>query len=191
MGSQDEQHQSDGRGERDEGDNLQLKQLNLFDLFPSFEEQIGNVAAADASMVIASDAAFSMSERQIDDILLTGGGNENSKMRIYSKFASGLSSERMCDFLKQEYGRVGKGFDFDGNLVSALFDEEGLRLGQGTSALDNTFRTLSWEEIESRLRKLVDNGDYIKDSEALLTYDYEAQRISEGIWYPYRDGVGE
>ena len=97
MGGSDEQHQELSGGDSFIGADLQLnppeeelKQLNLFDLFPSFEEQMGNMIAAEASVKHEKPAAFSLSDNQINEILRTGGGMEDSRKRIYAKYQEPL-----------------------------------------------------------------------------------------------------
>lgn len=66
LGSKDEQYSESGRGNSESRDNLQLIEDNSqepvftqLSLFPSFEEQVGTVAAAEASMKFTMPAAFS------------------------------------------------------------------------------------------------------------------------------------
>ena len=90
-------------------------------LFPSFEEQVGTVAAAEASIQYTMPAAFSLPQNQIDTILRSGGGRDNSRKRIYAKYQQGKSSEEMTEFLKNEYKTTGKGFELDGNSMTELY----------------------------------------------------------------------
>ena len=90
-------------------------------------------------------AAFSLPQEQIDTILRSGGGRDNSRTRIYAKYQQGKTPEEMAEFLKNEYKTTGKGFEFDGNPVSLWFDEMGMRIGYGTSAKENT---LGSDELE-------------------------------------------
>lgn len=63
-GSEDEQHRTLGRGDRDDGTDLQLNieqpegTYQQLSLFPSFEEQVGTIAAAEASIQYTMPAAF-------------------------------------------------------------------------------------------------------------------------------------
>ena len=63
LGSQDEQHQIGGGGDRADRADLQLNTgegYQQLSLFPSFEEQVGTIAAAEASMQYTMPAAFSL-----------------------------------------------------------------------------------------------------------------------------------
>ena len=197
LGSEDEQHRTLGRGDRDDGTNLQLNieqpegTYQQLSLFPSFEEQVGTIAAAEASIQYTMSAAFSLPQEQIDSILRSGGGRDNSRKRIYAKYQQGKTPEEMAEFLKNEYKTTGKGFEFDGNPVSLWFDEMGMRIGYGTSAKENTLAVMSWSEVESHIRVMVENGTYMSANEVFLVDAVERERIATDINNFFRDGISE
>ena len=197
LGSEDEQHRTLGRGDRDDGTNLQLNieqpegTYQQLSLFPSFEEQVGTIAAAEASIQYTMPAAFSLPQEQIDSILRSGGGRDNSRKRIYAKYQQGKTPEEMAEFLKNEYKTTGKGFEFDGNPVSLWFDEMGMRIGYGTSAKENTLAVMSWSEVESHIRVMVENGTYMSANEVFLVDAVEHERIATDINNFFRDGISE
>ncbi len=196
LGADDEQHQTFGGGNRTDGIDLQLNTeptgaYQQLSLFPSFEEQVGTIAAAEASIQYTMPAAFSLPQDQIDTILRSGGGRDNSRKRIYAKYQQGKSPEEMAEFLKNEYKTTGKGFEFDGNPVSLWFDEMGMRIGYGTSAKENTLAVMSWSEVESHIRTMVENGTYMSVNEVFLVDAIERERIATDINNFFRDGVSE
>ena len=196
LGTDDEQHQTLSRGNRIDGVDLQLNTeptgtYQQLSLFPSFEEQVGTIAAAEASIQYTMPAAFSLPQDQIDTILRSGGGRDNSRKRIYAKYQQGKSPEEMTEFLKNEYKTTGKGFEFDGNTVSLWFDEMGMRIGYGTSAKENTLALMSWSEVESHIRTMVENGTYMSANEVFLVDAVERERIANDINYFFRDGISE
>ena len=197
LGSEDEQHRTLGRGNRDDGTDLQLNieqpegTYQQLSLFPSFEEQVGTIAAAEASIQYTMPAAFSLPQEQIDSILRSGGGRDNSRKRIYAKYQQGKTPEEMTEFLKNEYKTTGKGFEFDGNPVSLWFDEMGMRIGYGTSAKENTLAVMSWSEVESHIRVMVENGTYMSANEVFLVDAVERERIATDINNFFRDGISE
>ena len=197
LGSEDEQHRTLGRGDRDDGTNLQLNieqpegTYQQLSLFPSFEEQVGTIAAAKASIQYTMPAAFSLPQEQIDSILRSGGGRDNSRKRIYANYQLGKTPEEMAEFLKNEYKTTGKGFEFDGNPVSLWFDEMGMRIGYGTSAKENTLAVMSWSEVESHIRVMVENGTYMSANEVFLVDAVERERIATDINNFFRDGISE
>ena len=197
LGSEDEQHRTLSRGDRDDGTDLQLNieqpegTYQQLSLFPSFEEQVGTIAAAEASIQYTMPAAFSLPQEQIDSILRSGGGRDNSRKRIYAKYQQGKTPEEMAEFLKNEYKTTGKGFEFDGNPVSLWFDEMGMRIGYGTSAKENTLAVMSWSEVESHIRVMVENGTYMSANEVFLVDAVERERIATDINNFFRDGISE
>ncbi|MDE7425919.1 MAG: DUF3849 domain-containing protein [Lachnospiraceae bacterium] len=160
-------------------------------LFPSFEEQVGNIAAAEASMKHTMPAAFSLPQEQIDTILRSGGGRDNSRKRIYAKYQQGKTPEEMAEFLKNEYETTGKGFDFGDNPVSLWFDENGMQIGYGTSAKEAPLTMMSWQEVESHIRSMVENGTYMSTNEAFLVESVERERVANDIQNFFCDGIEE
>ena len=197
LGAEDEQHQAFGGGDRADGTDLQLNieqpevTYQQLSLFPSFEEQVGTIAAAQASVKYTMPAAFSLPQEQLDTILRSGGGRDNSRKRIYAKYQQGKTPEEMAEFLKKEYRTTGKGFDFGENPVSVWFDESGMRAGYGTSAKENLVAAMSWQEVESHIRSMVENGTYMSANEAFLVDESERSRIANNLYFFFRDGMGE
>lgn len=197
LGSEDEQHRTLGRGDRDDRTDLQINieqpegTYQQLSLFPSFEEQVGTIAAAEASIQYTMPAAFSLPQEQIDSILRSGDGKDNSRKRIYAKYQQGKTPEEMTEFLKNEYKTTGKGFEFDGNPVSLWFDEMGMRIGYGTSAKENTLAVMSWSEVESHIRVMVENGTYMSANEVFLVDAVERERVATDINNFFRDGISE
>ena len=197
LGSEDEQHRTLSRGDRDDRTDLQLNieqpegTYQQLSLFPSFEEQVGTIAAAEASIQYTMPAAFSLPQEQIDSILRSGGGRDNSRKRIYAKYQQGKTPEEMAEFLKNEYKTTGKGFEFDGNPVSLWFDEMGMRIGYGISAKENTLAVMSWSEVESHIRVMVENGTYMSTNEVFLVDAVERERVATDINNFFRDGISE
>ena len=164
------------------------------DLFSMFTEQIGGIAMKEAeqgSIPEKSSPAPSLPQEQIDTILRSGGGRDDSRKRIFAKYRQGKTPEEMAEFLKKEYGTTGKGFEFEGKQVSVWFDEQGMTAGYGTSALENPKFSMSWQEIETQIRSQVENGTYMGANEAYLVDEAERGRIAEHLYFFFRDGMGE
>ena len=203
LGSEDEQHPEPGRGDREgrtdlpsvedtplqgEATELVFTQLSLF---PSFEEQVGTVAAAEAGMKYTMPAAFSLPQEELDIILRSGGGKQHSRKRIYAKYTEGRDAEGMVAFLKNEYGQTGKGFEIGGHPVSVWFDEHGMSVGYGTQAKEAPIATMNWEDVEKHIRSMVENGTYMSASEAFLVDTQERKRVASQIFFFLRDGMNE
>ena len=137
MQKEDEQHPESGGGDREFGTDLHVEvadpEYEQLSLFPLIADQIEGITEA-AEQEKKPDAAFLVSYDMVDDILRTGGGAEDSKIRIYAKYAEETPAEDMIGILQNEYGRTGKGFTFDNQAVSVWFDETGMRIKAGMSA---------------------------------------------------------
>ena len=84
------------------------------DLFSMFTEQVGSIAMKEAEAGIIPAEKTSpeptkevITKEQLDTILRSGGGRENSRKRIYAKYQQGKTPEEMAEFLKKEYGTTG------------------------------------------------------------------------------------
>ncbi len=175
--------------------NGMYQQLDLFSLF---SEQVGSIAVKEAEQGIIPAEKISpepqkkaLPKEQLDTILQSGGGRDNSRKRIYAKYQQGKTPEEMAEFLKKEYGTTGKGFEFDGKQVSVWFNEQGMTAGYGTSALENPRFTMSWQEIETVIRSQVESGAYMGANEVYLVDEVERSRIATYAAYFFYDGIGE
>lgn len=155
-----------------------FKQL---DLFTMFSEQVGNIAMKQAEEKSDMPTGFVLPEKQIDDILRSGGGRDDSRKRIYAKYQQRKTPEEMTAFLKKEYGTTGKGFEFDGKQIAVWFDEGGMSVGYGTSATEHPILTMEWKDIEQNIRRQVENGTYMGANEAYLVDEVERNRTGTPI----------
>ena len=71
------------------------------------------------------------------------------------------------------------------------FDENGMSAAHGNSALEHTELKLSWEEIEKIIRSQVESGTYMDSTEAYMVDYYERKRITNQLYFFYRDSIGE
>ena len=182
MGGYDEHDQAPSRGDSHKGDHLQLT------LFPTTEEQIEAINQAEA----VKTSAFSISQQIIDEVLTSGGNEENSTYRIAFYFKKDHTLADNAAFLKQEYGSGGKGFIFDGNHVAFWFNESGIHIAVGDTALNASDATLvTWEQTAKRTRELLDMGRYMSQSGLDKADDIVIQDLSTKLYFVYRDGVGE
>jgi len=160
------------------------------DLFSMFTEQAGNLAMKQAETVTPIRSETKIPPEQIADILRSGGGRDNSRKRIYTKYQQGKTPEEMAAFLQKEYGTTGKGFEFDGKQLAVWFNEDGMRVGYGTST-ERPVLQMNWQEVEAKIRSQVVNGIYMGANEAYLTDEAERDRIAGHLFFFFRDGMGE
>ena len=163
------------------------------DIFSMFSEQVGTIAVAQAEQgeTVSEIPDQPIPDEWVEIILRSGGGRENNRKRIYAKYQQGKNAAEMISFLRKEYGETGKGFEFDGTQVSAWFDESGMTVGHGTSAIENPELKMDWREIEEKIRLQVENGTYMDADEIYLIDDVERNRIATYTAYFFYDGMGE
>ena len=157
----------------------------------SLEKQPGEDVTADDLIESMTSNTVALNDDQLLDVIRTGGGNENSRERIYAKYVAGYDAEKMTDFIKNEIRTAGKGFDFDGKRVSVWFHDNGMSIAAGNTAQVDSAKTYSWAEIEALTRQLVENGSYISKYDAAMMWDSERTRVADQIYFFFRDGMDE
>ena len=197
----DEPDLSAGGGDRSEGTGLSVAELEQYeppadspyrqmDLFSLMSEQVGNIAMAQAEMPSDRFLFGAITVEQIEEILRTGGGKENSRKRIYHKYQTGKTPEEMAAFLQKEYGETGKGFQLGGEQISVWFNEDGMYAAHGTSAFEHTELHLSWSAVESVIRGQIEAGSYIDSNEAYLAEQFVRKELADMLFFYFRDSVG-
>lgn len=169
---------------------IETGEYQQLSFFPSMEEQIGNIAIdhADEKMLVPTNPLIS--EQMIDNALITGGGQRDTRTRIFAKYQKGLEPDTMSEFLKQEYGKGGKGFTFEGEPYCIWYDESGMKFAQGTAARYESVRTLSWSEVEERTFDLIEAGRYMDEVEMWHVPMQEKQELASKIYFFFRDEYG-
>ena len=135
---------------------------------PTVDEQIEMIAEAEDE----KSSAFSVSQEDIDSVLLRGSGFQNGKYRIYRQFQKNEDGKSNIDFLKKEYGTGGGTHYFpDGTQGHTWHDGKGIAIEKyGSSA--NPDLVLSWAKVEKRLRELIKNDRYLNEKEKDHYADY-------------------
>ena len=122
VGRADEQHPQPSGGSNPERANLQLAEpepaadgqgsvANEEEIranLPTVEEQMEMIAEAEDE----KSSAFSVSQEDIDSVLVRGSGFEDGKYRIYRQFQKHEDSKSNIAFLKKEYGSGGGTHDY-------------------------------------------------------------------------------
>ena len=132
-----------------------------------------------------------MPETDLEVIIRSGGGQKDSRKRIYAKYTEGKSTDEIIAFLKKEYSQVGKGFELHGHPISVWFDENGMTAGYGMQAAESVVTTLSWDQIEKYIHAMITYGLYMDANEAALVDKTEMERVSYQIGYFLRDWIDD
>ena len=70
----------------------------------------------------------------VDEILRTGSNRSKGQLRLIYNFMVEKTPEEYTEFVKNEYGTGGKGFEIGGAKYAVWFDDLGLRIAAGSTA---------------------------------------------------------
>ena len=219
VGTDDKQHPAVGGGDRFRGTDLPLKEPQLhketgksdgdklpdflysedergeavyeqMSLFPSMAEQVGNITIDRADDLLIPAGKSPITQEMIEYALLSGGGQEHSRSRIFAKYQKGLDEETMADFLKKEYSMGGKGFTFEGEPLCVWYDGEGMKFSRGNAARFEAPLKLSWLAVEAYTRQLIASGRYMEEVEMWHVPVQERMELASKVYFFFRDEYG-
>ena len=155
LGGTHEQFETHGGGSSAERSDLQLNLL-------SEQEQIDDILQAEDE----KSSAFSISQQNIDYVLLRGSGVEHGKIRIYQQFQRNAGINENIRSLKVEYGIGGNSVTFpDGSEGSTWHDAKGIRISIGRWGIADYDLLLSWPKLNKRIGELIETKRYMTQSE--------------------------
>lgn len=177
VGGLDEQHpQPSGGSDTDRAD-LQLSIATEEEVnanLPTIEQQIEMMTEAEdmRNNSALKSSAFSVSQEDIDSVLVKGSGFKQGKYRIYHQFQKREDSKSNIAFLKNEYD-TGSGTHIypDGTSGSTDHNSKGIAIEKHGSYTKPDI-LLSWSKVEKRLRELIKNDRYLSPKEKDHYADY-------------------
>jgi N12 class adenine-specific DNA methylase len=186
----DEHAESSGGGNGAQRTDLRVDVSETPDTF----SQVGNSSAAE----LLSSSSITLDE--LNSILLDGGNDGNSVLRIAARFAKDISPEEQAAYLRREYlgeydhneTAAGKGFVFESRRVAAWFDEAGVHLGVGDNSAFSPGGNkvhITWEQTAARVRELVLGGRYVSPKTLDDALDSELRELAGRLWDFYRDDI--
>ena len=135
---------------------------------PTVDEQIERMVEAEEEKT----SAFSISQEDIDAVLVKGNSVANGKYRIYHQFQKQEDKKSNIEFLKREYGTGGFFVDFsDGTEGYVWYSGKGISIDRDGISTEHDL-VLSWTKIEKRLRELVKDNRYLNAKEKDHYADY-------------------
>ncbi|MBS6557750.1 MAG: DEAD/DEAH box helicase family protein [Roseburia sp.] len=179
VGRSDEQHPQSGGGSHLERADLQLElaedrqgsiatEEEVTANLPTVDEQIERIAEAEDE----KSSAFSVSQEDIDAVLVRGSSFQDGKYRIYRQFQKREDSKSNIAFLKKEYGTGNGTFYFsDGNAGHWWHDAKGISIDKHGISLEHDL-VLKWSQVEKRLRELIKDDCYLNSKEKDHYADY-------------------
>ena len=140
-----------------------------------------------------SAASMPVEQDMIDYALKCGSNEPRTLERITAQFQKGKTVEENAEFLRNEFGVDGRGYNFvsddktHSSLVSAWFDKDGISLSTGIAARYNAGTHLSWEQVSERIGEMLEKGEYCSQDIIDRATAYEIQQTAEKLWYLHQD----
>lgn len=176
MGGASEQPDGDGRGDRAEGIGVQLTETTTEQDLSEAEEEIASafsfpdlptveqqIRAIEEPIRARYADEIALDSEVVDEILRTGSNRSKGQLRLIYNFMVEKTPEEYTEFVKNEYGTGGKGFEIGGAKYAVWFDDLGLRIAAGDTAKGGTIVNafLSWEDVSNRIHELLRQGEYL------------------------------
>ena len=178
VGRTDEQHPQSGGGNHLERTDLPLEESEPQNSVANEDEVRANLPTVNEQIEMIAEAedekssAFSVSQEDIDSVLVSGSGFQDGKYRIYRQFWKQEDSKKNIEFLRNEYRTGGGTHDYpDGTQGHEWHDGKGIAIEKHGSYTNPDLR-LSWSKVEKRLRELIKNDRYLNPKEKEHYPDY-------------------
>ena len=209
MGGTPEQPDGNGRGDRLEGIGVQLTEPTTEQDLSEAEEEIASafslpdlptveqqIRAIEAPIRARYADEIALDPEVVDKILRTGSNRSKGQLRLIYNFMVEKTPEEYTEFVKNEYGTGGKGFEIDGSKYAGWFDDLGLRIAVGSTAKGGTIANafLSWEDVSNRIHELLRQGEYAPQAVLDAARQNALQEHAQTMAYMERDladGVAE
>ena len=175
MGGAPEQPDGDGRRDRLEGIGVQLTETTTEQDLSEAEEEIASafsfpdlptveqqIHAIEEPIRAQYAEKIALDSEVVDEVLRTGSNRSKGQLRLIYNFMVEKTPEEYTEFVKNEYGTGGKGFEIGGAKYAVWFDDLGLRIAAGSTAKGGTIANafLSWEDVSNRIHELLRQGEY-------------------------------
>ncbi len=194
LDSTDEQPKGPGGGDREGNGGIRLNSM-VFELgdrgWELREERSSFFTPSQPAQQISmfSSPAFGLPQEVIDQALVLGSNQGNSRYRIAAHFKKDFPAEENRAFLIREYKTGGRGFMLDGKQYAVWWNAEGIRISQGTTARTQDATLIPYEQAAARIRELLDLGRYMSNDELGFVDQIERREIANRICDAYRDDM--
>lgn len=209
MGGTPEQPDGDGRRDRFEGIGVQLTETTTEQDLSEAEEEIASafsfpdlptveqqIRAIEEPIRARYAEKIALDSEVVDEVLRTGSNRSKGQLRLIYNFMVEKTPEEYTEFVKNEYGTGGKGFEIGGAKYAVWFDDLGLRIAAGGTAKGGTIAnaSLSWEDVSNRIHELLRQGEYAPQAVLDAARQNALQEHAQTLAYMERDladGVAE
>ena len=113
-------------------------------------------------------------DNEIDDVLKMRSNFSGAKQRILEFYKNNPSKAEAIEYLKKEYGISGNSYTFSNGAKGMVnYDGKGIEL----SVWDGDRKRYSWSEVDKRIRKLIENGEYaVKQNNSSTTEEVDVAK---------------
>lgn len=209
MGGTPEQPDGDGRRDRFEGIGVQLTETTTEQDLSEAEEEIASafsfpdlptveqqIRAIEEPIRARYAEKIALDSEVVDEVLRTGSNRSKGQLRLIYNFMVEKTPEEYTEFVKNEYGTGGKGFEIGDAKYAVWFDDLGLRIAAGGTAKGGTIAnaSLSWEDVSNRIHELLRQGEYAPQAVLDAARQNALQEHAQTLAYMERDladGVAE
>ena len=209
MGGTPEQPDGNGRRDRFEGIGVQLTETTTEQDLSEAEEEIASafsfpdlptveqqIRAIEEPIRARYAEKIALDSEVVDEVLRTGSNRSKGQLRLIYNFMVEKTPEEYTEFVKNEYGTGGKGFEIGGAKYAVWFDDLGLRIAAGSTARGGTIANafLSWEDVSNRIHELLRQGEYAPQAVLDAARQNALQEHAQTLAYMERDladGVAE
>lgn len=209
MGGTPEQPDGDGRRDRFEGIGVQLTETTTEQDLSEAEEEIASafsfpdlptveqqIRAIEEPIRARYAEKIALDSEVVDEVLRTGSNRSKGQLRLIYNFMVEKTPEEYTEFVKNEYGTGGKGFEIGGAKYAVWFDDLGLRIAAGGTVKGGTIAnaSLSWEDVSNRIHELLRQGEYAPQAVLDAARQNALQEHAQTLAYMERDladGVAE
>lgn len=126
-----------------------------------------------------------ISENEVDKVLSGGSSISGGKFRIYSYFSYPHSLQEKANFLKNEYGTGGVGYQG----FSENHDAKDIEIEKSYDGIAYDRRFLKWTDVAKIVESLVAFNKYMTPKQLEQIPQYEKEQIAKGIYHFFKSGV--
>ncbi|MDE6851060.1 MAG: hypothetical protein K2J67_01035, partial [Lachnospiraceae bacterium] len=162
------------------------EQLSLLDF--GFDLQTESKGQGVPALQPEKPHRFSLPQQIIDEMLCLGGNEPGSVGRICANYMHSRTVEENIAFLKKEFGEDGKGFVSSQGKVSVWYQDDGIHLAKGDTALNaRNHMVVSWEQADRRILELLQMGRYAPQEVLDGALPDERQELAKELCYLRQD----
>ncbi len=166
-----------------------IKDKNYLDE-PKAGQQLSMLDMPEVEETTVSDVKkpLAFSQSTIDEFIRLGGCTRQSPERIYGYYRRANDTAENVAFLKSKYENDSVGLIIDGKKMSAVWNEDGVRIAEGEK-VDGAWRSvfLTWEDVDKRTRELIELGQYITNDRAEQADEIYENHLADKIAFLYRE----